>query len=188
MLKKLLVIVLSVLLIFGTVLPVFADDPKPGSKEDNACYPGGAMEGKCDTEWEWVCGYYLAHWLTAGGWFNGKNSIPDSCISLLPPKPLPSVDGPVIGVCSVDAGTNAVYCVYSDQTGTVDNGPVPDGQVDGYYLFVLPLATCPSSVGPFAGPDIVGGVTTVLLAQHGFSATTFTTLVLNPNWCFYTAP
>lgn len=25
----------------------------------NACYAGGSMEGKCDTEWEWEAGWYL---------------------------------------------------------------------------------------------------------------------------------
>lgn len=52
-------IILCVILLLIPVGAAYADDPIPGTPEDNACFPGGLMEGKCDTAWEWECGYYL---------------------------------------------------------------------------------------------------------------------------------
>lgn len=65
------------LLIFSLLMTPFAASitfAQEGSQsDDNACFSGGVMEGKCDTDWEWMCGYYLARWQA-------------NCISLLPPR------------------------------------------------------------------------------------------------------
>lgn len=55
-----------------------------GDPRENACYTGGAMEAKCDTDWAWTCGWYLAQWINAGGWA-GNYALPDDCFGLLSP-------------------------------------------------------------------------------------------------------
>jgi hypothetical protein len=80
------------ILIFALILPfgiVTAQEPPIGSSDDNACNKGGAMEGKCDTPWEWTCGYYLARWEKEGGW-TSNYAFPNDCQSLLPPRPAPA--------------------------------------------------------------------------------------------------
>lgn len=61
-----------------------AQDPAANPR-DNACYPGGAMyrpnelgQG-CPTEWHWMCGWYLAHYLTS----RDLDQMPLMCRSLL---------------------------------------------------------------------------------------------------------
>jgi hypothetical protein len=83
--KKLipLAIVLLMLLPLGVSQ---AQGPAIDSPEDNACNPGGPMAGKCISEWHWVCGYYLARWITNGGYNNPNNSMNSSCLSLLPSR------------------------------------------------------------------------------------------------------
>lgn len=78
-------LILAVLL-FGALTFVRAQE------DDNACYAGAALDSKCKSDWEWVCGYYLEQWTEAGGW-SGNYAFPDWCdpASLLPPKPQVSV-------------------------------------------------------------------------------------------------
>lgn len=47
---------------------------------DNECYAGGTMEGKCDTEWEWQCGWYMARYNRS---VFGSSGVPTWCDSLL---------------------------------------------------------------------------------------------------------
>jgi len=70
-----------------------ASEPKPETPEDNACYAGGAMEYKCDTDWEWTCGWYLARWITAGGW-QGNFVMPTDCLILIILRPM-SIISPI---------------------------------------------------------------------------------------------
>lgn len=84
--KKVVWIIL--ILLFALPLSMAtAQDPAPNTTQDNACYEGGSMAGKCDTEWEWVCGWYLARWEANGGWNAVGNSLNNACASLLPPRP-----------------------------------------------------------------------------------------------------
>lgn len=46
MIPKSVVLLLFIIMLSGTAL---ANDPEPGTPEDNACHTGGNMEGKCDT-------------------------------------------------------------------------------------------------------------------------------------------
>jgi hypothetical protein len=63
------ILMLSVLMM--GVISVSQAQSGSGAKEDpaeNACYAGGALEGKCDwpteaeSEWAWNCGYYYAQY------------------------------------------------------------------------------------------------------------------------------
>lgn len=94
--KKILWLLLIILLVV-VVTPLHAQEPTVGSKEDNACNEGGSMAGKCDTPWEWVCGYYLARWEEAGGWSGGYN-LPTWCESVLPARPVDPITGAVVVV------------------------------------------------------------------------------------------
>lgn len=85
---RLLLVGLVASLAFGNVAS--AQDPSVGSKEDNACNTGGALEGKCDSAWAWVCGWYLAR-LQSGNFT--RFQVIDSCASLLPALPVAIVEG-----------------------------------------------------------------------------------------------
>lgn len=70
----------SLLLLVLVVLAVLSGgvSAQEESPAENACNPGGLMAGKCDTAWEWECGYYLAQF------FEGKiASVPATCQSLV---------------------------------------------------------------------------------------------------------
>jgi hypothetical protein len=84
--KKLLPIFVLCLLAVGVLAQEGVDDegnPNNPNENDraNACYSGGTMEGKCDTEWEWVCGWYMIRF--DAGLFT-REEIPFTCAVLLP--------------------------------------------------------------------------------------------------------
>jgi hypothetical protein len=89
--KRRLFVILALVVFFIPVSVSLADtglddqgnpnDPAVNARA-NACYPGGAMEGKCDTEWEWTCGWYLIRY-NAGMY--SRSQVPATCASLLPP-------------------------------------------------------------------------------------------------------
>jgi hypothetical protein len=87
MTKLRLIVLVLVVLMLGAVGMAGAQDQGDGD-DGNACETGGLIDGKCTTDWHWICGWYLQQWEDAGGWV-GNYSIPDWCdpISLLPPKP-----------------------------------------------------------------------------------------------------
>jgi hypothetical protein len=93
---------LLILVLLALILPLgISQAQTPGTPEDNACNEGGAMAGKCppDSEWHWVCGYYMARFYTQSYNQGGYNTslVPDWCASLLPPRPIPApaaVSGP----------------------------------------------------------------------------------------------
>ena len=55
--------------------------PECFTRDDNECYTGGVLEGQCDSEWEWIAGWYLAR-------FNrgliSRDQFPAEYSSLLP--------------------------------------------------------------------------------------------------------
>ena len=79
--KHIILIGLVLVVLLGAFSMVSAQD------SDNAC-AGGLLDGRCNSDWAWICGYYLEHWQAAGGW-NSSYAFPDWCdpASLLPPKP-----------------------------------------------------------------------------------------------------
>jgi len=123
--KKLFFMIAIMMLVSGalamTATPSYAEEPAIGSAADNACNPGGSLEGKCTTEWHWGCGYYLARWEAAGGW-GGDYPMPTFCAGVLPPLP------PV--VITIDAG-DAIGGDVASLAGCYENtNPV---LVDVYY-------------------------------------------------------
>lgn len=56
--------------------------PECGTPKDNECYPGGVLAGKCDSEWHWKGGWWLARYNHFG---LNRADFPLEFISLLPP-------------------------------------------------------------------------------------------------------
>lgn len=86
MFSRVLIIVIT-LLIFGCLVSALDDEGNPNdptvNDRANACYEDGSMAGKCDTEWEWNCGWYIIRF--EYGIFERANVIA-TCASLLPPE------------------------------------------------------------------------------------------------------
>jgi hypothetical protein len=123
---------------------VIAQTDDQGNRNDptvneraNACYEGGNMEGKCDTEWEWTCGWYMIRY--DYGLFS-RETIPASCATLLA--------GPQV---------SGADCVYLSALGIyVDfNGGNYLPEVWDVYL----TSSCSNSVG--------GGATNLIYAPNG---------------------
>jgi hypothetical protein len=72
--------------------------PECGTRRDNECYPDGVMAGKCESEWHWKGGWWLARFYHFG---LSRVDFPAEFISLLPP--LPEVDD-TAGVLALPGG------------------------------------------------------------------------------------
>ena len=109
-------ILLFVMLLI-TSLVVFASDDKGNPNEPadndraNACYEDGSMAGKCDTQWEWECGWYLIRFESG---MISPDTFPAGCGSVLP---LDVVTAPSIG-CQLFTGTYVFFTGNFLPTGT----------------------------------------------------------------------
>jgi hypothetical protein len=141
------------LMLLVMAVPITAQ--QPGTPEDNACYPGGEMEGQCDTLWEWECGWYLARWTTNGGYGNASNFFPDWCGSLLPPLPSPAAEGETAEqpatVCffftSFGADLSITTPAYLDNSTVYDS---TDGSCSGTPQAMLTGVTAPNQAAALA--------------------------------------
>ncbi len=114
--------------------------PECGTPKDNECYPGGVMAGKCDSEWHWKGGWWLARYNHFG---LSRADFPLEFISLLPPEELDeNATGP-----------------RSFPSGCFDTGPFPD------TMFVGPPDTLNNSqdMNSFDG-SCTGGIMQVYTA------------------------
>lgn len=116
MMKRLLLLVLIVLVAALPLANVYAEDPAIGSKEDNACNAGGSLEGKCDTPWAWVCGWYLARY-QAGI----IPSVISACSSLIPPVPDAAAEAEGFVTLCIEANIAAHDLVIDAPLNTLDN-------------------------------------------------------------------
>lgn len=146
------------------------NDPNVNDRA-NACYEGGAMEGKCDTDWEWMCGWHVIRLDPQNE--DLRASFPPACISLLPPLIVPEVVAPVV-VSRPTSPTLAAGCyVYSGSFSLQWNGGSGPYNTVRYSttnctgpVFAVTssmttdpaLASCPS---PFIFPSIQGNSTTL---------------------------
>ena len=193
--KHLIKVILLVAFIITSAFPlaiVHADEPAIGSPEDNACNPSGVMDGKCDTDWEWGCGYYLARWLSAGGWSGTYHMIAD-CVSLLPPVP-PQVNiaqaAAILEICKpAVVGATATFCFRPNQQGDYDISN--NGTINTSYFGITTnnLGDCPAPW--FAGhPNLIPAITPRTFFELGGFQPAFTTaeldsVGLNPFLCAY---
>lgn len=73
------------LLVALTVIPINGTFAQEGTT-DNWCYPGGPWaDGRCQTDWHWNCGWYMAHY--ESGDLSRAQVEKTDCRSLLPPAP-----------------------------------------------------------------------------------------------------
>lgn len=103
--KKLgIIVVLLVVMLSASVLSFVQAE-----ENDNACYTGGLLEGRCKDDWTWICGYYLHQWEAAGGW-GGNYAFPDWCDpdSLLPPREPVTEEGSLAG-CYDHLSEGSIY-------------------------------------------------------------------------------
>jgi hypothetical protein len=134
-------ILICILLLMVVSIPLYAQE----TPEDNECYDGGTMAGKCDTDWAWTCGWYLARFNQ--GIFT-REQVPLTCHILLPP-PAPSVPA-----ASADIPLPSAGCILAIP---------PNGYVDFNGGFALPgfgVTTIYSDAactipGAVSGPGIV---------------------------------
>jgi hypothetical protein len=126
----------------------------------NACYSGGAMEGKCDSEWAWMCGWHLIR-------LDPENDIsraefPAACSSLLPPRSeTPPAAAPSVPSAPAGCYTNGIDSLQwtggagpstvTTHFGTVCGGTA-DPRVIAYALTKAQAdAMCSSTTYPFGG-------------------------------------
>lgn len=137
MLKKLILLIYIAFLI-GTVVIAqtgLDDQGKPNDPNENeranACYEGGSMEDKCDTDWEWMCGWYIIRLDPQNE--ASRAEFPPACINLLPPQiivePVSSSAPPVLGGLVAGCYTSTSFSTWS-VIWNGGNGP----QVVDYYL------------------------------------------------------
>jgi hypothetical protein len=114
--KPVSIILLVIIVLLVLFVPAYAQDDG-GSTDDNECLTGGVMEGKCTSDWHWICGWYLDNWFDKGGWLaNPPTDFPDWCNprSLLPPPPEPDKSSFPSGGCVYNG---PFYNDYSDFKG-----------------------------------------------------------------------
>jgi hypothetical protein len=160
------------LIIFILILCIhivsFADDqsddvdyPNDPTLNDsaNACYEGGSMEGKCATDWEWQCGWYLIRF--ESGVISQEN-FPITCKSLLgegivPFSPFPSVTG------CIYSGQSNYYFLF---TGGYTQGNSLGTSYSGY------TSDCSGAQIPFSGRYVYAPppYDPVLLCQTAFGS------------------
>lgn len=155
MLKRSLLILI---LIFFSVVLVSADgvddqgnpnDPNVNERA-NACFEGGDMAGKCDTEWEWMCGWYIIR-LTEPQDEVLRAAFPPDCLSLLPALEIITIDE--VRNC-IDGGFGYSLSLPIDtigpMIGNIYTGTTCSGafEVSASYVIAVDLsaaqALCPS--------------------------------------------
>jgi hypothetical protein len=161
------------------------------SERANACFDGGSMAGKCDSDWEWNCGWYLIRF--EYGIFS-RDNFPTQCGSLLPEITTPSQS--VVGTPSIIvptptfAPTPYVFptagCIFGIGAPSVGT----DGYIDFgggnfvlnpvYYLttdcsggsvgtIVIPLAYAPNGLTDAVAICIMNGYTTAAPTLPGIN-------------------
>jgi hypothetical protein len=135
MMKKLFLICLVILLTLPLLAQEDDEEAEPSTREDNECYAGGTMEGRCnqdvdgdgivsqaEVDWAWNCGWYMARYNDG---VLSRAEVPSWCAILLPP--LSERDTVQSNANCLIAGLNT-YCLTGnslaeDQSsdGTVDN-------------------------------------------------------------------
>jgi hypothetical protein len=105
------------------------NDPNSNDRA-NACYSGGAMAGKCTSEWEWICGWYMIRYDNG---LLSREEVPFSCFTLLPSQ---YTDEIALGSSGGGGLANIASGCYDGAGGNFDrnyNGtPNVVGNVSGY--------------------------------------------------------
>lgn len=156
MLKRLLIILTLLSFSFVVVLAVGTDDQgNPNDPNDNdranACFSEGSLEGKCDTDWEWKCGWHLIRFEYE---LTSREDFPTECASLLPPLPEPEAVDNDAG-CYVMARASFYYNGVPNSSGNLaafESNDCIDGSFSSGIIVVAndestALAICASAIG-----------------------------------------
>ena len=75
--RQISLLVLAALMLVAGMIAMAAETPNDPRVNfgANACYSGGTLEGKCDTEYMWIAGWYLIRY-EAG--LIGADQMPDA--------------------------------------------------------------------------------------------------------------
>ena len=113
MLRRSLLIIFILSITISLVLAV-DDQGNPNdptvNERANACYDDGSMGGKCETDWEWVCGWHLIRFEYD---LIERADFLAACSSVLPPEAIPEQPA-----TTVSTGSNLICIEF----------------VSGYYL------------------------------------------------------
>jgi hypothetical protein len=179
-----LMLVLSAALGLGLIAA--EDAPEPNTPEDNACYEGGVMAGKCDSDWAWKGGWYLARFLSDD---LTREQVPDEFQILLPPPVETPVAVNVLTLCKgygyKDMGR---ICLSSNQTGSLS---YRGDEINLYYVFTATSgANCPTTFNGYMlnadpGNNPVLGSTSQFTFGYGYSDAEMATLGLHSQYCSY---
>lgn len=165
---KYLLITFIILLSAGFLVFAADDQGEPNdptiNDRANACYEDGSMAGKCDTVWEWECGWYLIRFESG---MISPDRFPTGCVSVLvlPPEVAAGIITPSIG-CQLFTGSYVFFTgnflpigavVYSDAACTtpVGNTLVASVYAPGGVLEATNICTSNGLVyGGFIGGDV----------------------------------
>lgn len=176
MMKRISLILLIVILAALPLASAYAEDPAIGSKEDNACNAGGSLEGKCDTAWAWVCGWYLARY-QAGIIPN----VISACSILVPPAPEAEAAAEEFATCYEGTIHDLVF---TGPLNTLNNGYYTVGSLNGcadvFNLF-RNVISAPSMVDAQIVATGLGVVAPICAAMNGIG---FATAPANWYICF----
>ena len=158
-------VVLTLLLLATQLVVAQVDDE--GNVNDpttnpraNACYEGGSMQDKCDTDWEWKCGWHLIRFEEG---LTPLDQFPIECSSLLPEALRPE-NAPECEAISDEFTLNP-----ADPNGTI---PAPG---------ILANDTCESVVG-FGSIQVLQGGSVVSLIVNADGSIEYA--VTEPNTIF----
>lgn len=139
-----LLLVLAIMVSMGTIIFALDDEGNANdpaiNERANACYEDGTMAGKCATDWEWTCGWYLIRFDSG---LMSREQVPAFCESLLPALPESSTSsskkdnsssggggkcvGPIYGFAYVNFGSSnflaSPYTIYDDPDCTSTYSP-----------------------------------------------------------------
>jgi hypothetical protein len=140
MMLKVRLLVLLTALFAVTLASAAQDENTVESPDENACYAGGSLEGKCDwpteaeDEWAWTCGWYIAR---AERGTISESSVPNWCNYFTTP------------ICY--GGGASVYEVQMIGLPDRANNAIAHGTLDGTCSdprFAITIITSPID-GPF---------------------------------------
>ena len=160
------ILIMCVVMLMTSIFTVALDDegnPNNPTVNDraNACYEDGSMANKCDTDWEWKCGWHLIQFeynLTT------RDEFPSWCISIIPPETLPEE-------LETEAPTQTGFCVNFDHILWI-LAPASQYMPIGSYTNLYSDDTCSSYENQFyaVAPMVyANNITeaTALCAAHG---------------------
>jgi hypothetical protein len=141
-------------LLFGLTLVSAAQDRADGAPEDNACYAGGSLEGKCDwptdaeDDWAWACGWYIAR--VGTGEFT-VDDVPEWCNYFVAPSLVcydSSQPGQLDFVLSGALNTALNISGYASVDGTCSGGVIDTETVVSASNVLDAAAACEGLLGP----------------------------------------